>query len=84
MTGRLLTVREAADMLGRSTGFIRTLIADELVAGQKVRGRWYVNEHSLRAWTGSGAPEPVTDFVVMPEIVMPKRYRDSGGRRGRP
>lgn len=70
MTGRLLTVTEAADILGRSRDFVRGLIDDQVVPHIRHRGRRYVPEHALEAIMGSPAtplghqPAPVTIHPV--------------------
>ncbi len=71
MSGSVLTLREAAEHLGRSTGFVRALIADGLVAGQQRRGRWYVVRESLDAWVWGGAkdPGPPAKLPVFPEVI---------------
>ena len=69
MTGVILTVSEAADALGRSRGFVLALVADGLVAGRKVRGRWYVSRVSLEAWIADGANPAVLGRVVTPPML---------------
>jgi hypothetical protein len=78
MTLRLLTLTDAAEELGRSREFVRALIADELVDGRKVRGRWYVTAGSLARWIETGEPQPrkPEPVAVMPEVILLR------GRRG--
>lgn len=54
MTGALLTIPEVAETLGRSHEFVRGLIADGLLEGRKLRGRWYVSRAALDAWLSPG------------------------------
>lgn len=65
----LLTIREAAERLGRATGFVRALVADGLVYGQKRGGRWYVSRRSLDAWVDGGMSAPAPGRVVTPPRV---------------
>ena len=69
MTGDLLAVREAAERLGRSRGFICLLIADDLVVGHKRGGRWYVSRRSLDAWVDGGEVTPNPGRVVTPPML---------------
>ena len=64
--GDLLTTAEAAARLGRSRAFILALIADGLVHGQKLRGRWYVSRRSLDAWVDGGSVNPRPGHIVSP------------------
>lgn len=71
----LLTVREAAERLGRAPGFVRALVADGLVYGMKRGGRWYVARRSLDAWVDGGQHAPHVGRVVTPPRVW--RPRDA-------
>ena len=74
--GELMTLREAADYLGRSTGFIRALIADELVGGVKRGGRWYVTRRDLEAWLDAGSLTPSPGRIVVPHLGWEPRRDD--------
>jgi hypothetical protein len=77
VTSRVLTVAEAAAALGRSRGFVRSLIADGSVEGRQRNGRWYVTARSLEAWVGDGRPDPLPPVktYVIPGVVPPLRRR---------
>lgn len=77
MTNRLLTVREAAEELGRSTEWTRMMMASGSIPGaRQTRRRWYVPEDSLRAWVHDGCPEAApTRIVIPPRRVLPLRGR---------
>ena len=74
--GDLLTVREAADRLGRSHGFVRALIADGSVDGRKHgNGRWYLSRRSLDAWLAGWSVNPQPDPVAEPPMLWSGRAR---------
>lgn len=77
MSRRLLTLADAARDLDRSREFVRHLIADGLLDGRKLRGRWYVTERSLDHYVESGSPLPLpkAEIAPMPEVVRPFRSR---------
>ena len=67
----ILTLREAAGRTGRSTAFVRALIADGLIDAQVTRRRWYVSRVSLDRWCACGRPDPDPQPIVLP----PMRWR---------
>lgn len=76
MTGpAVVTVSEAAHLVGRSPAFVRLLIADNQVVARKYRGRWYINTASLDVWVGMGGPEPVRPDAgyVIPGVVKGRK-----------
>lgn len=68
VTGRILTLREAADHLGRSRDFVTALIADGKVGGVKHRGRWYVPLRDLDAWVAAGCVTPEPGKLVVTHL----------------
>jgi hypothetical protein len=74
-----LTLPEAAEALGRSRDFVRALIADDLVDGRRIRGRWYVTAASLERWIDTGEPEPEKPepVAVMPEVILLRGRREA-------
>ena len=71
----VVTVSEAAHVIGRSPAFVRLLIADDQVVARKYRGRWYINTASLDVWVGMGGPEPVRPDAgyVIPGVVKGRK-----------
>lgn len=55
---RLLTVTEAADLLGRSRDFVKTLIAAKTVPARKINRRWYIARRHLTQWIADGMQDP--------------------------
>lgn len=68
MTGKLLTIMEAAEALGRSRGFVTALMADGLVGARKIRGRWYIDRGDLDAWIQAGRVNPDPGRIVVPNL----------------
>jgi excisionase family DNA binding protein len=57
---RLLTIDEAAELLGTSPSFPRTLIADRKIRFVRVGSRLRIPESAILAYIAAGTVEPVT------------------------
>jgi len=74
--GERLSVREAAQYLGRSEAFLRSLCDSDTPPFRKVKGGYYLVRCALEEWVHAGAPDPAS----RPSPVPPRVWR--GRRRG--
>lgn len=77
MSDRLLTVREAAERIGRSMEWTRSMMATSIPGAIQRRRRWYVPEDRLSAWVHEGCPEKAPGRIVIP----PRRLLSQERRR---
>lgn len=72
----LITVSQAAEELGQSKAFVRSLCHDRLVDYRVVRGRYYMLSDSLREWLAGTTPvSHSTSTAVMPRGLRRGRHR---------
>lgn len=71
---RLLTITEAADELGRSRDFVKTLIAAKTVPARKINKRWYISAVALTAWVADGMQDPGEVPPIAP--APPRKWLD--------
>jgi excisionase family DNA binding protein len=74
VNGRLLTVAEAANDLGRSQEFVRGLIRRGRIVSMRINGRWYIPAWSLDELLRPKAPAA----PAFAREIKPRR----GGRAG--
>lgn len=87
---RLLTVPEAASILGRSDGFVRGLIQKRRLRSMRINGRYYVPGWSIEELVRPSHIEEPVSFAM--EVSPPRRRRadqsavasghGGGGRNG--
>ena len=73
MAGALLSVRESADVLGRSPAFVRSLMAEGLVSYRQISGRYYVTRDDLDAWITQAPVAQSSTFI--PKLPKTRRHR---------
>ncbi len=69
----LMSVTEAADYLGRTPAFVRSLCHSGLVCANRVNGRFYLSKQALDVWL-AGTQDPIDLTPVA--AAMPRRMRD--------
>lgn len=65
----LMTVREAAQYLGRSEAFVRSLCHTGSIVCRRISGRYYIHRPVLDAWLAE--PDVAVPVFVKTPHVMP-------------
>jgi len=74
VNAQLLTVAEAAEVLGRSADFVRALIRRRRVVSMRINGRYYVPGWSLEELVRPGVAPSSGAFAR--EVRPPRRRRE--------
>lgn len=54
--GNLITVHEAAQVMGVTTGYVRRMARTGLLAGKRMGRDWFIEEAAARSWKRERAP----------------------------